>query len=582
MELIEIVRYRALSEKNILKAYDYLRFARLLALLIDNADLASSLGTHASLLLQHDFYASNKRIDASELEKLAEDSAKIPMLSNLYKRLEMVSWMDTDDHNDDLFQVIKDEDATELEHTIARMVLSYNMMQQASDNPADIAKTLKNEIGNALDVVSDTRLGKYYGTESKFIEFKTSLVYPAVSPGQKMHADPETQQQHILSRIAGFLNAEGGSLFLGVNNQGYASGLADDFEYYATHPLQAGNHLHRITDADKLQVYIDNLLSDNFGPAALSRISVSIDNDELNLEKGRIVVRFDIQKSLEPIYFNGKLWVRQSGQSTRYYTGSAEEEFLRDRRQQMAELERQSRSLQEEEIEKHPEPMQQKATATKEVIDESPVAAVAEPVGIATSKWRPNVLNDWDEGYIEPYGYLYFDRSGGLEFSRENLYKESQCDLALIIPHELQNGSLIMCYENSEPIRVPLQEIYEKGTNQTIKYSSLSPLRFAAISDDQEGLLSIMADNSSNLAYHMEYIADLTQGHINSDPTSALTSSVNHVYGWEVIDENCKDDFKSVLRSNLKKNAAGYALKTNETKTDCVKKVADLIAKCHA
>lgn len=584
MELIEIVRYRALSEKNILNAYDYLRFARLLALLIDNGEIASSLGTHASLLLQHDFYASNKRIDSSELEKLAEDSAKMPMLSNLYKRLEMVSWMGSDGHNDELFQVIKDDDATELEHTIARMVLSYNMMQQASDNPADISKTLKTEIGNALDVVSDTRLGKYYGTESKFIEFKTSLVYPAVSPGQKMHADPEAQQQHILSRIAGFLNAEGGSLFLGVNNQGYASGLADDFEYYANHPLQAGNHMHRITDDDKLQVYIDNLLSDNFGPAALSRITVSIDNDELNVEKGRTVIRFDIQKSLEPIYFNGKLWVRQSGQSTRYYTGSAEDEFLRDRRQQMAELERQSRSIHEEESEKQTELILEKTASAKEVTVETPAVVEVEPVGIATSKWRPNVLNDWDEGYVEPFGYLYFDQNGSLEFSRENLYKESQCDLALIIPHEYQNGSLILCFENSEPIRVPLQEIYEKSekSDKTIKYSSKKSLRFAAVVGDNEGLLSILADNSSNLAYHMENISDLSQGHINTEPVSAQTSSVNHVYGWDVIDENCKDDFKSVLRSNLKKNAAGYALKTNETKSDCSQKVADLIAKCHA
>lgn len=578
-ELIEIVRYRALSEKNLLNAYDYLRFARLLALLIDNAELASSLGTHASLLLLHDFYASNKRIDASELRKLADDSARMPMLSNLYKRLEMVSWMDNDSHNNELYQVIGDEDATELERTIARMVLSYNMMQQASDNPSEIAKTLKTEIGNALDVVSDTRLGKYYGSESKFIEFKTSLVYPAVSPGQKMHADPEQQQQHILSRIAGFLNAEGGSLFLGVNNQGYASGLADDFEYYASHPLQAGNHMHRINDADKLQVYIDNLLSDNFGPAALSRISVSIDNDELNVEKGRVVVRFDIQKSLEPIYFNGKLWVRQSGQSTRFYTGSAEEEFLRDRRQQLAELERQARSMEEEEAEK-----QAVAAQAKEVqaVDTTPEPVAAVPTGIATSRWRPNVINYWDEGYAEPFGYLYFDRSGGMEFSKENLYKDGECDLTLIIPDEMQNGSLILGYENSEPLRVPLQEIYEKGSNQTIKYSPLRPLRFAAVAGEQEGLLSILADNSSNLAYHMENVADLQQGHINSDPVSAITSSVNHVYAWDVIAEGCKSDFSSVLRSNLKKNAAGYALKTNESKADCPQKVADLIAKCHS
>ncbi len=577
LELIEIIRYRALAEKNIINAFDYLRFARLLALLIDDKELASTLGTHAQLLLQHDFYASNKRIDPSSLSKLAEDSAKMPLLQNLYKRLEMVSWIDANEHNDDLYAVINDPEATELEHTIARMVLSYNMMQLASDNPSEISKTLKTEIGNALDVVSDTRLGKYYGSESKFIEFKTSLVYPAVSPGQKMHANPSEQQQHILSRIAGFLNAEGGTLFLGVNNQGYASGLAEDFEYYSTHPMSAGNHQHRITDADKLQVYIDNLLADNFGPAALSRITVSVDDDELNREKGRTVLRFDIQKSLEPIYFNSMLWVRQSGQSTRFYTGAAKEEFLRDRRQQLAELELQSREI-EDAVNIMPE-----HSDIKEIEPRTPVEAAdkKDSAGIATSKWRPNVLHNWNDGYAEPYGYLYFDRSGGVEFSNDDLYKEEESALALIIPHDMQNGFLILCYENSEPIRVPLQEIYEKGNNQTVKYSSRKPLRFAAVANDREGVLSIVADNSSNLAYRMEPVNELEQGHVNSDPTFVFSPSVNHVHAWEIVSHNCMRDFNGVLKSSFKRNAAGYALKTNEYKSDCKRKVADLIAKCH-
>lgn len=580
-ELIEIVRYRALAEKNLINAFDYLRFARLLALLIDDTELASSLGTHAQLLLQHDFYASNKRIDSASLATLAQASAKMPMLQNLYKRLEMVSWMDSDEHNDELYKVIEDDEASELEHTIARMVLSYNLMQQASENPADIAKTLKTEIGNALDVVSDTRLGKYYGSESKFIEFKTSLVYPAVAPGQKMYADPAGQQEHIMSRITGFLNAEGGTLFLGVNNQGYASGLTDDFEYYSTHPMSAGNHQHRITDADKLQVFIDNLLSDHFGPAALSRISVSIDDDELNREKGRVVVRFDIQKSLEPIYFKDTLWVRQSGQSTRFYTGAAKEEFLRDRRQQLAELERQTLEL-EQEIADIQSP--EKSIRSEHQESEKPIPTLQSdtPDGIVTSLWRPNVLHDWNDGYAEPYGYLYFDHDGGLEFSTEDQYKEEESALTLIIPHENQNGYLLLCYENCEPIRVPLQEIYEKGTNQTLKYCSKKPLCFAAVVNEREGVLSITVDNSSNLMYRMEPVADLEQGHINSDPVSALSTSINHVYGWDIVAENNCREFSHVLRSNMKRNAAGYALKTNESKADCRKKVAALISKCHS
>ena len=59
------------------------------------------------------------------------------------------------------------------------MVLAYNMLTAAdSATAADTpAEGIKRSIMKRLNVNGETQRGKYYGSESKYLEFKTSLVY---------------------------------------------------------------------------------------------------------------------------------------------------------------------------------------------------------------------------------------------------------------------------------------------------------------------------------------------------------------------------------------------------------------------
>lgn len=59
-------------------------------------------------------------------------------------------------------------------------------------------------------------------------EFKTSLIYPA---NGGMLPDENRQGEEIVKAIAAFLNTEGGTLYLGVDNGGYIRGLDNDFRY---------------------------------------------------------------------------------------------------------------------------------------------------------------------------------------------------------------------------------------------------------------------------------------------------------------------------------------------------------------
>lgn len=65
-----------------------------------------------------------------------------------------------------------------------------------------------------------------YGSESQVVEFKTSIVYPAGSETNEPNLDE--QMNVIMRAIDGFLNARGGTIFVGVKNDGTPSGIEPD------------------------------------------------------------------------------------------------------------------------------------------------------------------------------------------------------------------------------------------------------------------------------------------------------------------------------------------------------------------
>ncbi|MCG4740767.1 ATP-binding protein, partial [Bacteroides intestinalis] len=67
----------------------------------------------------------------------------------------------------------------------------------------------------------------HMGRENDKVEFKSSVVYPA---GRTV-PDMKRQSEIILHTIAGFLNAAGGTLYIGVSDAGAIIGLKEDYTY---------------------------------------------------------------------------------------------------------------------------------------------------------------------------------------------------------------------------------------------------------------------------------------------------------------------------------------------------------------
>lgn len=574
-EIVEILRFRALAESDLIKAYDYLRFARLCALAIADQRLAERLGTHASLLTLHQYFAKNNRIDADELENLREATSGDPLLSMIFRRLELVSWLGRADRNGELY-ANSNAAANELEANIASMVLSYNLVQASDSNNGDLSSSIRGKIMEKLNVNNETKRGKYYGSESKYLEFKTSLVYLAGGPGEEIRENPAEQQFHIMSRIAGMLNATGGRLYLGVNNDGYEVGLHDDFKYYERHRAQAGSYQFKISNVDNLCVFIENLIDITFGSTIARKITVGAD-DEAEKE----VVLITIEESLEPVFLDNRLFVRQSGQSTREYHGKDIEDFTKERADLLAEKTHRLSIAKNQEETAPTEAVSTVITGENLRIKEEP-ATPAVPV-ISTSGWRPNMLHNWEYGFAQPAGYLYFVDNGRLLYSAKDLYKETgedNCNLALVIPHELADAYLILGFPGEKASKIPLSEIYEKGENVAVDYYSAEKPMFAALAAKEDAVICIVADSGNSLWRRGISVAQMENSHLTSNPRRIHDSVTDHTVMWEIADSGAIHAISDCLAENLSGRRIGVTLRVKEGTEGAPAKINEIINKC--
>ena len=118
------------------------------------------------------------------------------------------------------------------------------------------------------------------GGEHELVEFKETLRWDVVLGEQN-----KKLEDVAVKTLAGFANRSGGTLLIGVADDGAVPGLARDFA------CLGGNR-------DKLELHLTNLLGKHFGPAfRAARIKVSFPQYE-DVE----VCRVDIEPSPMPVF----------------------------------------------------------------------------------------------------------------------------------------------------------------------------------------------------------------------------------------------------------------------------------------
>ena len=158
-----------------------------------------------------------------------------------------------------------------LEKELARLVFSGNLLSNFP-NP-ELQDKVLDEIGKVIniDIIKPKRV--HIGEEMQRQEFKTSLVFPPNSGGNK---DLEQQSQNILREILAMMNAKGGVLYIGVNDDGNVVGLYDDLHYFA----DSKTNYNETKAKDNFKNHFSCLLAERLGAENASKFDYGFENRE--------------------------------------------------------------------------------------------------------------------------------------------------------------------------------------------------------------------------------------------------------------------------------------------------------------
>lgn len=476
-ELIFLLDRQAAIEPTI-RSFNYLGAARLLAMTINDKQMIDYYYQRMTLLEMLQDFSINEKVDAQKLEELQKAAPDIfapgSQLRLRFMQIMAVSCQGHPERNHELWQMITEEKDEGLKE-LASMVLSWNFTSDKEMNRSQ--EEINARIFALLHLKQRKSTKKSFGRETKTVEFKTSLVYP---PENHYRANLRLQTANIMKEVAAFLNAEGGTLYLGVNNEGVATGLENDLAFSIFCYSQ-----------DKYDIYFHNQVKKMLGLEANAH--VNCEWEEMD-DKPIYVVR--VKPCPHVVMLNGRVYERQDT-SSEPLSGAYLDEFIKKRPMLAVQFDPQKEADLKEEKPKDEKPkntVQKKATSEK----------------TSTSAWRSNVLFNWEADYVEPEAYLCFQP--GNKFCLLNAeqppYNTEEYALALAIDEKEKNSFLVAVYESGKVGRIPMKEILEKNLFTSYNHADEKML-FACPASEDDYLLTTLRDDSGYLHFRTDKVDTL-------------------------------------------------------------------------
>lgn len=145
-------------------------------------------------------------------------------------------------------------------------------------------------------------LKKISNGESKNCEFKESLSLDVRQSQSNKSYQPKKEsyiELAVLKTIAGFLNTDGGELFIGVSDDSKVLGIENELI-----------KLHK-SSKDKFQLHLKTLIKENIGLGSSNFINL-----ELKTINDKEIIQVSCKKSDEPIYIKDKDFYIRTGPAT--------------------------------------------------------------------------------------------------------------------------------------------------------------------------------------------------------------------------------------------------------------------------
>ncbi|MCD8385772.1 MAG: ATP-binding protein [Bacteroidales bacterium] len=560
-EIIQVLRYKAVSKSDdIIQAFDYLSYARLLARTIGDTELAAALKAHRDILLLHQHYAKNKTIYREDINKVvAEVPQNNQLIRRMASRLMIVTSLGMVDDNSILWDIANNSD-NETERELAQMVLSYNLLFNINHDDATAAN-IKDKIAKTLNVSSEQRSLKYYGSENQYVEFKSSIVYPAQKGNSGISmADPDKQEFEILHIIAGFLNTTGGTLYIGVNDDHYERGLEEDFKFYKLDQSERNNPRRRsIKSLDNLTNYLQNLIDRAFslGTNAGDYAKAYIDDEST---KGVVMVKVDPCPRV--VYLDNTIFVRHSAKTTPLTEKTEIEQFIADRTRLFTQQQANVNAALPTNM-PAPAVPQTKTQPTKSQTEAVPEVKANES-GLFTSLLRKNILHD----YIDPEHFVpasfYIRFVGDHEYmitTDEWSLEEDNDRLDLIVKNDETDAFLVLIYEGEYALKVPMRELQQKKKNVPHTHYNDRKLIFACPMRAEDGLYSIHTNSKGTVYERFTPVEAIAQASMGSAPVRLMEAECADTPMWEAVPTNRVHEFDHIKSSTLKRTQLGSLAK---------------------
>lgn len=529
MELINILDRKAVLEVDYITAYNYLAFVRVLTLLIKDSENTRYYTERMRLIQMLQYFAINGSVERIKLDELTNNYSMMinnyPMLQSKLHELQMVACMDMPEKNDTVWKLMS-ETSDEHLYNLCCLVLSYNSLKGFGLYRE--RESIKKKINEVLNIRIDREEPEYFGEENQHREFKTSTVYPS---NNSMRPDLNLQTVDIMKVICGFLNAEGGILYLGVNNEGVAAGLESDLHFFGS--------------KDRLDLHIRNNIAQRLGIDANSRIKVSTSE-----KNDRYVYAIQIEPSIKPVELDGVVYQRQ-GTSTWPLLGDDLEMFKRRRVEELAKYLDGNTSPLEMGVE-NPESLPAiEPEVVKELVKEG-FEVSAERTSIATSVIRENPVKDWEENYgVDTVCYLHLLPGNEYTVTYDEYWDDVELSLCI------KNGDdfLVIGYETGKIIKVPVSQIVDKKERAKYKRNTEKVI-FACPVRKGDLLYTEVKGNNGEIFMRLDDVSVLKEGKILDCGEKIVSVELDSLVRCEVLLPVHKEALRKIY--NLKPTQLGH------------------------
>ncbi|MBD5369787.1 MAG: ATP-binding protein [Bacteroides sp.] len=536
-EMMVLVERRAALESNYTKAYNHIAFARLLARMTRDDKRREFYETWMRLISILHFFAVNGRIDDTMLAEFeANDRSRFDTRSELYRRylqLKIVSYKGLSGKEEELWRYMSDGDADA--RGLASYVLAYNIM--ANTASASALGEIDDRINNLLHVQGRKSTLHHFGAEDKTHEFKTSLIFP---PNNHMRPNPEVQSKEIMKELCALLNADGGTLYLGVNDYGMGVGIENDLSYKDFNGSE-----------DKYDLY--------FHKAVCTILGRDVDayvNGRFETKGGKRIYTVEVKPYYAaPVMVDGIIYERHGSSKLPFHDPEDIRRFKERRNEERlahSSATAQARAAAEETAPATPATTSATAPAKSTPARTAPAPAF-NPEKIATRHTRP-VCPASFEADPSVIRYLQLLREEFMMIPEFYGYSDDDKETLLTLPltEEDERKYLVLGYADGTVAAVPMKLLFDKEDYQAGKRFTDAQLIFADILSDSEALMTISDNKKGNIFIRADYPAGLCQTGGMRQGGERLFNTQQVSYRYDVIDELKRLKYSDLFGRNAK------------------------------